>query len=635
MAEIMTTTTMSQPSESSSKSGEVAPTSIEPAALPAPSRPQRVPYHQIYKLPAPIRTFPLPTFYPSNPLSLFHLAVAWLRQVLLPPPAEPSVIHEGIWDPDTRSVHVKDPKSIRALWEQGFYGKGSLSRSEPNWFKRELTRRGLDGTTVSEERTVSRREERKQAKWERAKAELEAIERQKLEEARLNSEAVNATVPESLAAESEAEPQVLPASLPDPVLSAISTASSSHTALTDEFVPKTVAHGHIVEPKPPVGPLELLALPNSYALVRGEELALSQPEPSTAEETVRKEFRPPVGPIELLALPNSLVDLVALSVVSVLSEDIGIDETESSAEDQLEASVLTNDEPETSATEASDTTSSVPSHLSTDGLPDSQPAQEDVPATAERRKSVRFSRTVESTTFQYTDAASEVKNNNGSCDVEAMSSAVPAVKKPVISNIEPTVFSEELVDKEHFQLAPEEAFFLAFGLGALRVVEPVTKAPISNEQLLAKLRANSYFPPRSVDNLSPEDPFLVQYAVYHHFRSLGWVPRHGIKFGVDWIIYQRGPVFDHSEFGIMVVPSFSDPRWSEYEHEESKKTWSWLMGVNRVLAHVLKSLVLVYVDVPPPPVFDEEMKKGGIAAALKKFTIREVMVRRFSVNRNR
>ncbi|KAJ4392391.1 tRNA splicing endonuclease subunit sen2 [Neurospora sp. IMI 360204] len=630
MAENMTTTTMSQPSESPSKPGEEAPASTNPAASSAPPRPQRVPYHQIYKLPAPIRTFPLPTFYPSNPLSLFHLAVAWLRQVLLPPSAEPSVIHEGIWDPDTRSVHVKDPKSIRALWEQGFYGKGSLSRSEPNWFKRELSRRGLDGTTVSEERTVSRREERKQVKWERAKAELEAIEKQKLEEAKLNSETVNAAVPESLAAESEPEPQVLPAHLPDPVLSATSTASTSQAAPTDEFVPKTVAHGYIVEPKPPVGPLELLALPNSYALVRCEEPVLSQPEPATTGENVRKEFKPPVGPIELLALPNSLADLVALSVVSVLSNDIGIDEDESSA-----ASALTNDEPETSATKVTDTTSSVSSPLSTDGQPDSQPAQEDTPATPERRKSVRFSPTVESTTFQHTDAASEVKNNNGSSDVEAISSAVPAVEKPVISNVEPTVFSEELVDKEHFQLAPEEAFFLAFGLGALRVVDPVTKAPISNEQLLIKLRANSYFPPRSVDNLSPEDPFLVQYAVYHHFRSLGWVPRHGIKFGVDWIIYQRGPVFDHSEFGIMVVPSFSDPRWSEYEHEESKKTWSWLMGVNRVLAHVLKSLVLVYVDVPPPPVFDEEMKKGGIAAALKKFTIREVMVRRFSVNRNR
>ncbi|KAL2152201.1 hypothetical protein VTH82DRAFT_5385 [Thermothelomyces myriococcoides] len=136
-------------------------------------------------------------------------------------------------------------------------------------------------------------------------------------------------------------------------------------------------------------------------------------------------------------------------------------------------------------------------------------------------------------------------------------------------------------------------------------------------------------------DLRPDDPFLVNYAVYHHFRSLGWVPRHGIKFGVDWILYQRGPVFDHSEFGIMVMPAYSDPAWEGYDHEEPKRSWSWLMGVNRVLSHVLKSLVLVYVDLPSPPVFEKEIQRGGIAAALKKYTIREVMVRRFSVNRNR
>ncbi|CAP73365.1 uncharacterized protein PODANS_2_7520, partial [Podospora anserina S mat+] len=152
----------------------------------APAGPPRTPLNQIYALPAPIRTFPLPAFYPNNPISLFHLVYAWLRQVLSPPSKEPSVIHIGVWDPDTCSVHVPDPASIRALWEQGFFGKGSLSRSEPNWLKRELARRGSpEGKTVSEVRTESRREERRLAKWERARAELEAIERQRLAEAAL------------------------------------------------------------------------------------------------------------------------------------------------------------------------------------------------------------------------------------------------------------------------------------------------------------------------------------------------------------------------------------------------------------------------------------------------------------------
>ncbi|KAK4224269.1 hypothetical protein QBC38DRAFT_371421, partial [Podospora fimiseda] len=143
----------------------------------------RAPY--VYKLPAPIRTFPVPYFDPKNPICYFQLAYTWLKQVFFPPPAEPSVIHIGFWDFDTRSVHVEDEDSIRALWEQGFYGKGSQSRSEPNWLKRELARRGASGgKTVIEARTEARREERRQAKWERAKAELEAREQQIQAEAR-------------------------------------------------------------------------------------------------------------------------------------------------------------------------------------------------------------------------------------------------------------------------------------------------------------------------------------------------------------------------------------------------------------------------------------------------------------------
>ena len=47
------------------------------------------------------------------------------------------------------------------------------------------------------------------------------------------------------------------------------------------------------------------------------------------------------------------------------------------------------------------------------------------------------------------------------------------------------------------------------------------------------------------EDLRPDDEFLMNYVAYHHFRSLGWVPRAGIKFGVDWLLYNRGPVFDH------------------------------------------------------------------------------------------
>ena len=46
--------------------------------------------------------------------------------------------------------------------------------------------------------------------------------------------------------------------------------------------------------------------------------------------------------------------------------------------------------------------------------------------------------------------------------------------------------------------------------------------------------------------LLPDDPFLVSYAVYHHYRSLGYVVKTGIKFASDWLLYRKGPVFSHA-----------------------------------------------------------------------------------------
>ncbi|KAF4972043.1 hypothetical protein F66182_17764, partial [Fusarium sp. NRRL 66182] len=72
---------------------------------------------------------------------------------------------------------------MRALWEMGFFGKGSLSRSEPSWLEREKKRRGLLANKTNEEVTGQRRVERREMKLERARKEQEAIAQQLKEEA--------------------------------------------------------------------------------------------------------------------------------------------------------------------------------------------------------------------------------------------------------------------------------------------------------------------------------------------------------------------------------------------------------------------------------------------------------------------
>lgn len=676
-----------------------------PCASPPGPRPPRQNLNQIYTLPAPIRTFPLPTFYPNNPVSLLYLAYAWLSQVFRPPPNEPSVVHTGYWDPETRSVHIRDEQSIRALWEQGFYGKGSLSRSEPNWLKRELARRGSpEGKTVSEARTELRREERRLAKWERAKAELEAIEQQRFAEAAAHV-AAGVSKPDEVEDAVEATTSAVPEVAEPAVVETEVLPAEPSTEMVPELVaesPEVVpADSPSSEPKSPVGPAELLALPNSLSPLKGVASQASEPSlpqsqpmvlfrapvgpaellalPNSVEESliqlddeqkapkedarVYNRYNAPVGPLELLLLPNSHTDFVAppsglgifeapaapsqptvqevhvvdaLSAVLPETDDPGNAPTKEASLEALVEETIDN----TSVVNRDDEAAKGPatlippvSNVLTRGS--STPDSDSGIPQSKRRKSVRFSPTVESTTFLHYESPI---SSGPKADVPKINGDVPAPETAATTELLTADSSTAIENKEHFQLSPEEAFFLTFSLGALRVVDPITDIPIPTEHLLSLFRAHSYFPPQPLSSahLRPDDPFLVHYAVYHHFRSLGWVPRHGIKFGVDWIIYARGPVFDHSEFGIVVMPSYGDKQWAGLDKQEDRtRSWSWLMGVNRVLSHVLKSLVLVYVDIPPPGVFDEAMRSGGIAAALKNYKIREVMVRRFSANRNR
>ncbi|XWX00223.1 hypothetical protein V2A60_008243 [Cordyceps javanica] len=510
-------------------------TALEDATPPKPNgnpthRRKGPPLNQIYSLPVPIRTFPLPAFYPNNPISIIHVAFAWLKQTVRPPRAEPSIVYRGVWSEGTNSIHITDEKSMRGLWEQGFFGKGSLSRSEPNWLRRELVRKGLEETHVSEIHTNLRRQERADAKWERARLEQEAIRQTKLSE-------------------------------------------SQNAAVAVDVATGTVA---------PVGPAELLSLPNSLS-----DIKVTKAKPVTTSILVNGDYLAP--PPEL-----SLIEQLA-----GITPDAGTNGYRSN--------------PQTPASRSRGS-----STVSQEGA-------------EKRQKSVRFSPKVESTTFDFSDPPSSNVTPEGR-PAEQTSTGSNDLQAPATESAKDIV-----VNKEHLQLTPEEALFLKFGLGALSVTDPYSGLELSTMEMLRLFREHSYSPPRNgpdAPDLQPDDSFLVHYVVYHHFRSLGWVPRAGIKFGVDWLLYTRGPVFDHAEFGLIVVPSYSEPFWKARGKTAETKSWPWLHSVVRVLSHVTKSLVLVYVDVPPPPVFDDAIA-SGLTDALKLYKVREIMVKRWAANRNR
>ncbi|PWN48106.1 hypothetical protein IE53DRAFT_407247 [Violaceomyces palustris] len=211
-----------------------------------------------------------------------------------------------------------------------------------------------------------------------------------------------------------------------------------------------------------------------------------------------------------------------------------------------------------------------------------------------------------------------------------------------------------VVDMERMQLSLVETFFLSGMLACLEVREDSGEGRVLSIRELYSLCLTSVLPDplqalssnslaqRHLNTLAarPDNPFLINYVAYHHFRSLGWVVKTGLKFCVDYLLYKRGPVFSHAEFAVLVLPSYEDPEDEESSpflphSNKGDKSWIWFSTFNRVNTQVLKTLILAHVFVPSikrigserlesPESFVEDLKEG------KSFAIKEVAIRRWS-----
>jgi tRNA-splicing endonuclease subunit Sen2 len=521
---------------------------------------------------------------------------------------------------------------------------------------REKTRRGTKEKATSEENTTKRRLERQQVKWERARKEREAIDQRLSEEAEADSSPGAEASLDGESSTTEVNQNFSP--LPNRLGKAIGS-NSSNTELLKEsstVVLNGSAKSSLAQSTKyitsPIDPLELLSLPNS-AFDSGIDLQgmngiLTEPQISrgdtvlglSAQQDLHWVYSAPVGPLELLALPNSVAPSLPIGtetfesnshVESSTVDDEVIDPVAVDRKTNGNGSVskglqlnghITREE-SISDPETSDETIDGSAHsdetVHANGTPNGSALINGHPITPQRKrqKSVRFSPTVEKNTF--------------------IQSEPPSPERSI-----PTVEEEPLAIKnqEHTQLTLEEAFFLSYALGAFTIFDPTTKSPIPNQDLFYLFRKSSYFPPRPNPSLSPDDSFMINYVVYHHFRSLGWVPRPGIKFSCDLMLYNRGPVFDHAEFGIIILPSYSDEYWSSdaflrnYVDGKEKRTWHWMNCINRVITQVKKTLILCYVDIPRP-LSGEEEGKLGVGGVLGRYRVREVVMKRFSANRMR
>ncbi|KAK0202846.1 tRNA-intron endonuclease [Desarmillaria ectypa] len=196
------------------------------------------------------------------------------------------------------------------------------------------------------------------------------------------------------------------------------------------------------------------------------------------------------------------------------------------------------------------------------------------------------------------------------------------------------VDEEELEDLEHLQLTLPEAFFLVWNFDCLTVLNPDTHEPMSLEQIWNTFQQVHLFPPipnAPVQPLQFDNPFLINYVVYHYYRSLGWVVRGGLKFCVDYLLYKRGPVFSHAEFSVVIYPVYEDPVDQENSvlnvQNASPFAWSWLSTINRANTQVQKTLMLAYVTIPARSRLSTNVLESP--ACFSHYSVREVVVRRF------
>ncbi|KAJ8395327.1 hypothetical protein AAFF_G00033120 [Aldrovandia affinis] len=165
---------------------------------------------------------------------------------------------------------------------------------------------------------------------------------------------------------------------------------------------------------------------------------------------------------------------------------------------------------------------------------------------------------------------------------------------------------------EFLQLSLEEAFFLVYALGCLSVYY--------NEEPLTVAHLWEVF--RSV-----EPNFESTYMAYHYFRCKGWVPKVGMKYGTDLMLYRKGPPFYHASYSVVVEKvddSFQGAALRPF-------SWRSLAGLNRITGNVSKELMLCYI-IRPSDMTEEELSSPE---CIKRIKVQEIIVSRWISSRER
>jgi tRNA-splicing endonuclease subunit Sen2 len=186
------------------------------------------------------------------------------------------------------------------------------------------------------------------------------------------------------------------------------------------------------------------------------------------------------------------------------------------------------------------------------------------------------------------------------------------------------VYTEDYLYKEILQLTPEDAVFL-MSLDLLTVHH--SNKPLTLTEFLHLIIPTS----------RPDEPFLVRYIAYYHFRRQQLIVKTGLKFGVDYLIYHAPIPFVHAAHCVNVVGDYHLWEGGERLMRETVSCQEINLW-QRLVGNVRKKMKVVYVEIPPAQDGDwrDGVKdKGDLERVLLRYRIREVLNSRVVMARER
>lgn len=166
-----------------------------------------------------------------------------------------------------------------------------------------------------------------------------------------------------------------------------------------------------------------------------------------------------------------------------------------------------------------------------------------------------------------------------------------------------SAFDSTRADLEHIQLTLVEAYYAAFVKKALILQDEtgdlLTDAPKTWHLFCS--RAGARFP--------------AKFVVYCHYRAVGWIPRSGLKYGTDWVLYPASSKrHTHSPFCVVL-------RFRDDEPKRVERAWVSLQNRIRLVKNVSKTLIVAEVITAPNVDMSSDIRNAFRAVSISELTL--------------